>query len=68
MDIIIDKEIVSKDYKKYKSMGEVLFDKNFKKQIEDGNMFSPEQLRFIKDIYSIGFAGGYVLGENKRKN
>ena len=64
-DIIIDKEIVSKDYKKYKSMGEVLFDKNFKKQIEDVNMFSPEQLRFIKDIYSTAFASGYVLGENK---
>ena len=29
-DTVIDKEIVSKDYKKYKSMGEVLFDKNFK--------------------------------------
>lgn len=66
-DIIIDKEIVSKDYKKIKSMGEVFFDKNFKKQIEDVNMFSPEQLRFIKDIYSIAFASGYVLGENKRK-
>lgn len=67
-DIIIDKEIVSKDYKKYKSMGEVLFDKNFKKQIEDVKMFSPEQLRFIKDIYSIAFASGCVFGENKRKN
>lgn len=64
-DILIDKEIVSKDYKKYKSMGEVLFDKNFKKQIEDVKMFSPEQLSFIKDIYSIAFASGYVLGENK---
>lgn len=32
-DIIIDKEIISKDYKKFKSMGEVLFDKKFKKQL-----------------------------------
>lgn len=67
-DIVIDKEIVSKDYEKYKSMGEVLFDKKFKKQIEDINMFSPRQLRFIKDIYSIAFASGYVLGENKKTN
>lgn len=64
-DIIIDKEIITKDYKKFKNMGEVLFDKKFKKQIEDVKMFSPEQLRFIKDIYSIAFASGYVLGENK---
>lgn len=64
-EIIIDKEIVSKDYKKYKSMGEVLFDKKFKKQIEDVNMFNPEQLSFIKNIYSIGFASAYVLGEYK---
>ena len=64
-DIVIDKEIVSKDFEKYKSMGEVLFDKNFKKQIEDMNMFSPGQLRFIKDIDTTGFAGGFVLGANK---
>lgn len=64
-NIEIDKELIAKEYRTYKEWGENFFDKNYKKHIEEINMFSPKQIQFIKDVFSQGFASGFVLGANK---